>query len=137
MHALRAATARGVEVELFVSEIGDQAVVYHAQRSYYEELFDAGVRIFMYRPPYILHSKHFTIDDKIAVVGSSNMDQRSFNLNMEVSMVVYGESFVRELDEVNAVYHQNSRELTREEWSRQPLRSQLLDGLARLTSALQ
>jgi cardiolipin synthase len=137
MHALRAATARGVKVELFVSEIGDQAVVYHAQRSYYEELFDAGVRIFMYKPPYILHSKHFTIDDKIAVVGSSNMDQRSFNLNMEVSMVVYGESFVRDLDEVNAVYHQNSRELTREEWSRQPLRSQLLDGLARLTSALQ
>lgn len=137
MHALRAATARGVEVELFVSEIGDQALVYHAQRSYYEELFDAGVRIFMYRPPYILHSKHFTIDDEIAVVGSSNMDQRSFNLNMEVSMVVHGESFVRELDEVIGEYHQNSRELTREEWSQQPMRSKLLDGLARLTSALQ
>ncbi len=137
MHALRAAVARGVEVELFVSEIGDQAVVYHAQRSYYEELFDAGVRIFMYRPPYILHSKHFTIDDTVAVVGSSNMDQRSFNLNMEVSMVVHGERFIRELDEVIAFYHANSRELTSEEWSRQPLRSQLLDGLARLTSALQ
>jgi len=137
MHALRAATARGVDVELFVSEIGDQAVVYHAQRSYYEELLKAGVRIFMYKPPYILHSKHFTIDDRVAVVGSSNMDQRSFNLNMEVSMVVHGESFVRELDEVVAFYHENSRELTRAEWSRQPLRSQLLDGLARLSSALQ
>jgi len=137
MHALRAATARGVAVELFVSEIGDQVVVYHAQRSYYEELLRAGVRIFMYRPPYILHSKHFTIDDRVAVVGSSNMDQRSFNLNMEVSMVVHGESFVRELDEVIAVYHENSRELTIEEWSRQSLPAQLLDGLARLTSALQ
>jgi len=137
MHALRAATARGVYVELFVSEIGDQAVVYHAQRSYYEELLNAGVRIFMYRPPYILHSKHFTIDDRVAVVGSSNMDQRSFNLNMEVSMVVHGASFVRELDEVVSVYHANSRELTLEEWKKQPLRSQLLDGLARLTSALQ
>ncbi|MFC7766117.1 phospholipase D-like domain-containing protein [Leucobacter soli] len=137
MHALRAATARGVEVELFVSEIGDQAVVYHAQRSYYEELLTAGVRIFMYKPPFILHSKHFTIDDRVAVVGSSNMDQRSFNLNMEVSMVVHGRDFVRDLDAVTAFYHQNSRELTREEWSRQPLRWQLLDGLARLTSALQ
>jgi len=137
MHALRAATARGVYVELFVSEIGDQAVVYHAQRSYYEELLKAGVRIFMYRPPYILHSKHFTIDDRVAVVGSSNMDQRSFNLNMEVSMVVHGESFVRDLDEVVGVYHANSRELTLEDWQKQPLRSQLLDGLARLTSALQ
>lgn len=137
MHALRAAIARGVDVELFVSEIGDQPVVYHAQRSYYEELLRAGVRIFMFRPPYILHSKHFTVDDDVAVVGSSNMDQRSFNLNMEVSMVVYGEGFVQDLDGVTDYYRENSRELTAEEWSRQPLRSQLLDGLARLTSALQ
>ncbi|MFA5606036.1 MAG: cardiolipin synthase [Leucobacter sp.] len=137
MNALRAATARGVEVELFVSETGDQAVVYHAQRSYYEELLRAGVRIWMYRPPYILHSKHFTIDDAVAVVGSSNMDERSFGLNMEISMVVHGETFVRDLDQVNDHYRENSRELTWEEWQRQPLRSQLLDGLARLTSALQ
>ena len=137
MNALRAATARGVEVELFVSEIGDQAVVYHAQRSYYEELLRAGVRIWMFRPPYILHSKHFTVDDAVAIVGSSNMDQRSFGLNMEISMVVHGEEFVRELDEVNDYYRGNSRELTLEEWLKQPLPSQVLDGLARLTSALQ
>lgn len=137
MNALRAATARGVEVELFVSEIGDQALVYHAQRSYYEELLGAGVRIWMYRPPYILHSKHFTVDDDVAVVGSSNMDPRSFGLNMEISMVVRGESFVRDLDEVNDYYRANSRELLSSEWEKQPLRSQLLDGLARLTSALQ
>lgn len=137
MNALRAATARGVEVELFVSETGDQAVVYHAQRSYYEELLRAGVRIWMYKPPYILHSKHFTIDQSVAVVGSSNMDQRSFGLNMEISMVVHGESFVRDLDRVGDHYRENSRELTMEEWQHQPLRSQLLDGLARLTSALQ
>jgi cardiolipin synthase len=137
MNALRAATSRGVEVELFVSEIGDQPMVYHAQRSFYEELLKAGVRIFMFTPPYILHSKHFTIDDAVAVIGSSNMDERSFSLNMEISMLFYSESFVRELDEVIAYYHENSRELTAEEWSRQPLRSQLLDNLSRLTSALQ
>ncbi|EYT56505.1 cardiolipin synthase [Leucobacter sp. UCD-THU] len=137
MNALRAATARGVEVELFVSEIGDQAVVYHAQRSYYEELLRAGVRIWMFRPPYILHSKHFTIDGDVAVVGSSNMDQRSFGLNMEISMVVHGAAFVRDLDGVNDYYRENARELTLEEWQQQSLPSQLLDGLARLTSALQ
>ncbi|UOQ60086.1 cardiolipin synthase [Leucobacter rhizosphaerae] len=137
MNALRAATARGVDVELFVSETGDQAVVYHAQRSYYEELLRAGVRIWMFRPPYILHSKHFTVDEAAAVVGSSNMDQRSFGLNMEISMVVHGESFVRDLDKVSDYYRENSRELTLEEWEKQPMRSQLLDGLARLTSALQ
>ncbi|MBK0422693.1 cardiolipin synthase [Leucobacter sp. CSA2] len=137
MNALRAATGRGVDVELFVSETGDQAVVYHAQRSYYEELLRAGVKIWMYRPPYILHSKHFTVDDTVAVVGSSNMDQRSFGLNMEISMVVHGASFIRDLDGVTDYYRANSRELTLEEWLKQPMRSQLLDGLARLTSALQ
>lgn len=137
LYALIAATARGVEVELFVSEIGDQALVYHAQRSYYEEILRAGVRIFMYKPPFILHSKHFTIDDEIGVIGSSNMDQRSFSLNMEVSMMVHGSSFVRDLDEITEFYRQNSRELTLDEWLKQPLRSTLLDNLARLTSALQ
>lgn len=137
LYALIAATSRGVEVELFVSEIGDQALVFHAQRSYYEEILRAGVRIFMYKPPYILHSKHFTIDNTIAVIGSSNMDQRSFSLNMEVSMMVHGESFVRDLDEVTNYYRENSRELTLEEWLKQPMRSTLLDNLARLTSALQ
>lgn len=137
LYALIAATARGVEVELFVSEIGDQALVYHAQRSYYEEILRAGVRIYMYKPPYILHSKHFTIDDEIGVIGSSNMDQRSFSLNMEVSMMVHGKTFVRDLDEITDYYRENSRELTLEEWLQQPLRSTLLDNLARLTSALQ
>lgn len=137
MNALRAATARGVDVELFVSETGDQAMVYHAQRSYYDELLRAGVKIWMFKPPYILHSKHFTVDDDVVVIGSSNMDERSFSLNMEVSMVVHGSDFVKEIDKVTEYYRENSRELTREEWSKQPLRSHLLDNLARLTSALQ
>ncbi len=137
MYAIKAATARGVAVELFVSEVGDQAVVYHAQRSYYDDLLNAGVRIFMYSPPYILHSKHFSIDDQVAVVGSSNMDMRSFSLNMEVSMMVHGRSFVDALREVEDGYRAKSRELTLEEWKKQPLRSTILDNLARLTSALQ
>jgi cardiolipin synthase len=65
------------------------------------------------------------------------MDQRSFGLNMEISMVVHGRRFIEDLDEVSDYYRANSRELTLEEWLKQPLRSQLLDGLARLTSALQ
>jgi cardiolipin synthase len=65
------------------------------------------------------------------------MDQRSFGLNMEISMVVHGAAFVRDLDGVNDYYRENARELTLEEWQQQSLPSQLLDGLARLTSALQ
>jgi cardiolipin synthase len=135
--AVTAAVDRGVDVELFVSEEGDQAMVYHAQRSYYEVLLKAGVRIWMYRKPYILHTKSLTIDDEVAVIGSSNMDMRSFGLNLEVSMLVRGEEFVAEMREVEARYRALSRELTLEEWMQQPLRSTVLDNLARLTSALQ
>ncbi|MFC5929484.1 cardiolipin synthase [Cryobacterium melibiosiphilum] len=137
MYAITTATQRGLHVELFVSEIGDQAVVYHAQRSYYEELLRAGVHIYMYKAPYILHAKHFTIDDEVAVVGSSNMDQRSFSLNMEVSLMVRGHTFVERLRAMEDENRANSRELTLEEWMKQPLRSTILDNLARLTSAVQ
>jgi cardiolipin synthase A/B len=137
LRAISGATQRGVHVELFVSEIGDQALVYHAQRSYYEALLRAGVKIWLYRAPYILHSKHFTIDDDVAVIGSSNMDIRSFELNMEVSLLVRGTSFVREMRVVEDGYRANSRELTLDEWLGQPIRSTVLDNLARLTSALQ
>jgi len=63
MMAIVTAAARGVEVELFVSEIGDQFMVFHAQRSYYEELLKAGVTIWLYKAPTVLHAKHFTVDD--------------------------------------------------------------------------
>ncbi len=135
--AVTTACQRGLQVELFVSEEGDQAMVYHAQRSYYEMLLKAGVKIWMYRKPYILHSKSMTIDDEVAIVGSSNMDMRSFGLNMEISMLVRGEEFVREMRAIEDGYRALSRELTRAEWEQQPLRSTVLDNLARLTSALQ
>ncbi|KHK96559.1 cardiolipin synthase [Microbacterium mangrovi] len=135
--AVTTACNRGLQVELFVSEEGDQAIVYHAQRSYYEHLLKAGVRIWMYQKPYILHTKSLTIDDEVAIIGSSNMDMRSFGLNLEISMLVRGEEFVREVREVEDMYRGQSRELTLEEWQQQPLRSTVLDNLARLTSALQ
>ncbi len=135
--AIQTACQRGIHVELFVSEEGDQAMVYHAQRSYYESLLRAGVKIWMYKRPYILHSKSMSIDDEVAVVGSSNMDMRSFGLNLEMSLLVRGEEFVAQLRAVEDQYRADSRELTLEEWLQQPLRSTVLDNLARLTSALQ
>ncbi|PZQ88348.1 MAG: cardiolipin synthase [Leifsonia xyli] len=135
--AILTAAARGVAVELFVSEIGDQFMVYHAQRSYYEALLRAGVRIHLYPPPTVLHSKHFSIDDDLAVIGSSNMDIRSFSLNMEVSLLVQGRTFVDALREVEDAYRATSRELTLDEWVRRPARSRALDSLMRLTSSLQ
>ncbi|NQX36933.1 cardiolipin synthase [Herbiconiux sp. VKM Ac-2851] len=137
MYAITSACQRGLEVQLFVSEIGDQGPVFHAQRSYYTALLDAGVRIFRYPAPFILHAKHLSIDDDIAVIGSSNMDIRSFSLDLEVSLLVRGREFVNRMREVEEGYRAAGSELTREEWSREPRSSTALDGLARLTSALE
>lgn len=135
--AIVTAAARGLSVELFVSEVGDQSMVYHAQRSYYEALLRAGVRIYLYRAPKVLHSKHFTIDEEVAVIGSSNMDVRSFSLNMEVSVLAHGREFVDAVRGIEDIYRVNSRELQLEDWIRRPVAQKVFDSLARLTASLQ
>jgi cardiolipin synthase A/B len=135
--ALTSAAQRGVEVTLIVSEIGDQFLVYHAQGSYYEELLKAGVNIYRYQAPVILHSKSISIDDDIAVIGSSNMDIRSFELNMEITLVCYSTLVVADLRKLEEEYLRHSRQLHLEAWKARPLVLKLFDNLARLTSALQ
>ncbi|TDN45830.1 cardiolipin synthetase 2 [Curtobacterium flaccumfaciens] len=137
LYAITTTAQRGVEVELFVGEMGDHAMTWHAQRSYYEGLLRAGVKIWLYRAPTILHAKHFTIDDEVSVIGSSNMDMRSFSLNLEVSVMVRGKRFVDALREVQDAYKEHSFELRLDSWLGRPRRSQVLDNVARLTAALQ
>ena len=137
LYAITTAAQSGLDVQLFVSEVGDQPVVYHAQRSYYEALLRAGVRIWLYPKPTVLHAKHFTIDNQVAVIGSSNMDMRSFSLNLEISVMVRGESFVNALRALEQTYRTASRELHLEEWMQRPLGTKVLDNIARLTSAVQ
>jgi cardiolipin synthase len=137
LYAITTTAQRGVEVELFVGEMGDHTMTWHAQRSYYEGLLRAGVKIWLYRAPTILHAKHFTIDDEVSVIGSSNMDMRSFSLNLEVSVMVRGHRFVDALREVQEAYKEHSFELTLDEWVDRPRRSKVLDNVARLTAALQ
>jgi cardiolipin synthase A/B len=135
--AMVTAASRGLDVELFVSEIGDQFMVFHAQRSYYEQLLRAGVKIYLYRAPTILHAKHFSIDDDVAVIGSSNLDIRSLSLHMELSVVVHGERFTTAMRAVEDDYRSTSRQVVLEDWLRRPRRERVFDNLMRLTSSLQ
>ena len=137
LYSITTAAQRGLDVQLFVSEVADQPVVYHAQRSYYEVLLRAGVRIWLYPAPTVLHAKHVTIDEEVAVIGSSNMDMRSFSLNLEITVMVRGESFVRALRGVEEGYRGLSRELFLDQWMQRPARSKVLDNLARLSAAVQ
>ena len=97
----------------------------------------AGVKIFRYRAPVILHSKSISIDDDIAVISSSNMDIRSFELNLEVTLVCYDTQVVTDLRKQEEAYLRNSRQLKLETWQARPMHTKLFDNLARLTSALQ
>ncbi|MFD7074865.1 cardiolipin synthase [Nocardioides sp. NPDC059952] len=137
LYAVTTAARRGVAVELFVSEGKDQFMVYHAQRSYYEALLRAGVRIYLYPKPAVLHSKHFSIDDEVAVLGSSNMDMRSFALNYEVSLMLFDGDPVAQMRKVEDSYREISRELMLEEWLVRPKVAAYVDNVLRLTAALQ
>ena len=137
LYAITTAAQRGVDVELFVSEKGDQFLVHHAQQSYYQALLEAGVRIYLYKAPFVLHAKHFTVDDEVAVLGSSNMDMRSFSLNMEVSVMLLGADIVNSMRAVEDTYRDISHELRLEDWMRRPLAARYVDNVARLTATVQ
>ncbi|HSU36046.1 MAG TPA: phospholipase D-like domain-containing protein, partial [Propionibacteriaceae bacterium] len=112
-------------------------LVYHAQRSYYEALLRAGVKIYLYRAPTVLHAKHFTIDEEVAIIGSSNMDIRSLSLHMELSVMVHGKEFVDAMRLVEDDYRSKSTQLGLEEWLVRPRKHKIRDNLSRLTSSLQ
>ncbi|MGO1543928.1 MAG: cardiolipin synthase [Gulosibacter sp.] len=136
-YAITTAVQRGIEVHLHVSEHGDQFFTQHAQQSYYEELLRAGVRIWLYRSPYVLHSKHITVDGEVTMLGSSNMDMRSFTLNAEIMLIVYGKEFADRISWVEHSYRVHSRELTLDEWMARPRMHFAFDDLCRLTSVVQ
>lgn len=135
--AITTAARRGVAVELFVGGIGDQFFVFHAQHSYYADLLDAGVRIYEYPAPTILHSKHMSVDEQVAVIGSSNMDIRSFQLDLELMLMVCDRGFVDQLRAVEDGDRAVSSELTADEWNQRSRGHGLVDDLTRLTSAVQ
>ena len=94
--ALTGAAMRGVDVRLLVPKRSDSAMVSAAARSYFDELMQAGVKIWEYKAR-MLHSKTLVIDDHCAMVGTANFDNRSFRLNYEVMAVVYGPALAPQL----------------------------------------
>lgn len=141
LEAVTSACYRGVRVELLVSEQADQFAVGHAQSSYYQALLEAGVHIYLYKAPYVLHSKYVLADpdspDAVGVVGSSNMDMRSFGLNYEVSLMMTRGNIIAQLDDLTNEYLHNSTELTLDEWNNRSYARRYVDNIMRLTSALQ
>lgn len=112
--ALCAAGYRGVATTLVLPERNDNWAVAAASRSFYEDLLEAGVRLLEY-PDGLLHAKTLTMDGEVSLIGSANMDRRSFDLNYENNVLLYDPSITAEIRERQESYIAVSRQVTREE----------------------
>ena len=117
--ALCASGRRGVETTLILPRKNDSWFVAAASHSYYAALLDAGVRIFEYEGG-LLHTKSLTIDEQMGLIGSANLDRRSFELNYENNILFHDEELTRKIRERQLSYQWQSHEVTREQvasWS--------------------
>ncbi|MCK6485933.1 MAG: cardiolipin synthase [Phycisphaerae bacterium] len=133
--ALQAASLRGVQVQLLLPRQSDNWFVLWAGRSYYEELLHAGVEIYEYTGG-MMHSKVVVVDNAWSMVGSANMDVRSFRLNFELTAMLYDERVAHELTEDFAALKERSRRIepaAPQHWS---FGQSMAVGLARLASPL-
>ena len=133
--ALQMAALQGVEVRITLPSRSNHAVTFHAGRSFYDDLIESGVHIHEYVPG-MIHAKTMVVDGRIALVGSANMDLRSFRLNFEVHALVKDEATSRALEESFLADLRQSREILLTEWRARPLRSRVAEGAARLVSPL-
>jgi cardiolipin synthase len=133
--ALQVARARGVDVRLLVSEKSEHPLLVKAGRSYYAALLRQGVRIFEYRRG-IEHSKYTVLDDDMAVIGSSNFDDRSMRLNFELSVLIHRPATNHALARLFTEMAGESREIHRTSFSRRPLRERMVESVLRLCSPL-
>jgi cardiolipin synthase len=113
----------------------DQRIVNLAQRSYYDDLLHNGVRIHLY-DRFLLHAKNVSIDGELAIVGSSNVDLRSFQLNEEVSLLMFDHQSVAGLEEIQRGYIEDSEHLSAETWEKRSRALMVVENLARLISPL-
>ena len=133
--ALCMAAERGVDVHLIVSRESNKPIVQLAQQSNYDRLLDAGVKIHLYHGNF-LHAKHSSIDDCIAMIGSSNLDIRSFALNNEVSILIYDREVVAELGCIQRRYLAQAEQVDVERWRKRGIGVRVLQNLARLADSL-
>jgi cardiolipin synthase len=132
LNAICAAGRReNVQVHMVVSKHANQLISQLAQRSYYDDLLEAGIQIHLYRP-HFLHAKLLTIDDHVALTGSTNMDIRSFALNAEINLLIYDRQVVEQLKVIQEDYFRNSDLLTREQWSKRSVSEKVAHNTARL-----
>jgi cardiolipin synthase len=134
LHAIKAAALSGVDVRLMLPKRADNIFMRPANKAYYAEALDAGVKVYLRKE--FIHAKTFVCDDYVTSIGTANLDYRSFDIDYEVNSYIF--------DEETAIYYKNiflkdmedCTELTAEEWSRRPYYKTFIDSFFRLFAPL-
>ena len=124
--ALCASARRGVATTIIFPARNDSWIVGAASRSYYADLLAAGVRIFEYQGG-LLHTKSLTVDGELALIGSANMDRRSFELNFENNILFHDAALTAELRRRQDAYLAQSRPVTAAMVAQWPMTRRLLN----------
>lgn len=133
--ALRLASLRGVRVEVVVPRKSDQPLADLAGRSFFDELLRHGVEVYQHQRG-TLHAKAMSVDDRFALVGSANFDRRSFRVNYEVNLVLYGGDVARRVRECQEGWLAESEPVDADGWARRPQLVQLREQTAKLMSPI-
>ncbi len=135
MTAITAAAKRGVRVTLVVPQRIDSVLVRHASKAYYQDLFDVGVEVRAFKGG-LLHAKTVTADDSVALLGTVNMDKRSFWINFEISLFAYDAKIVRELRLLQESYMSDSILVDAESWGRRPIYARVIQNSIQLLAPI-
>lgn len=135
LRAVRGAAGRGVRVSLIMPEKVDSLLTRYASRSYYDELLDVGVQLYLYRDG-LLHTKSIMVDGAMSMFGTVNLDMRSLWLNYEVALFVYSEEFASELRDLQQSYIAASDPLRPDQWGQRAFLPRFMENTLRLLSPL-
>ena len=133
--AIKVAALSGVDVRLLVPNRPDKRIVFHASRSYFPELLEAGVKVYEYEHGF-MHSKIVIVDNELASIGTSNMDMRSFHLNFEVNAFLFRTKSTQELVDEYVNDLKYARQLEMETFQQRHIGLRILESTARLLSPL-
>ena len=133
--ALQAAALAGIDVRIMLPARSDSRIVDLASHSYLDDMMKAGAKILFYTPGF-LHAKLLIIDDALTVIGSANMDFRSFEHNFEVNAFVYDTDFNAQMSRIFTDDTAQSHPLTPAEWFNRPRPRRWAESLMRVFSPL-
>lgn len=133
--AIKAASARGVKVQIILPSKNDSRMVDYACKGFFDELLACGVEIYQYKNG-LLHTKSILIDNKVCLVGTVNLDKRSFWLNFEVTLLIDSSPFITELFELQQSYIAHSHRVCLDEWRSRTWLQRFLESLFYLFNPL-